>query len=94
MVDDPLGAFLCVLENVLHVEDIRGYIHHKMESIGDVDIQKDLEKICKNDLSLKPEYVHLERLKLVKQMFYTDIKNEYWVRIVLSMVYDDLLWLG
>ena len=65
-----------------------------MESIGDEDIHKDLEKICRNDLTLKPEYVHLKKLKLVKQMFYMDFDNEEWVRIVLSRVHDDLLWLG
>lgn len=27
LVDDPQGAFLQVLENVLHVEDIRSYIY-------------------------------------------------------------------
>ena len=56
LIDDLVGAFSHVLDNVLHVEDIRGYIHCKMESIGDVDIHKDLEKICNNDLTLKPEY--------------------------------------
>ena len=93
LVDDPVGAFSCIPDNILHVEDICGYIHYKMESIGDADIYKDLEKICKNDLSLKPEYARLERLNLVKKMFYTDFENEEWVRIVLSRVHDDLLWL-
>ena len=30
---------------------------------------------------------------MVKQIFYTDFENEEWVRIVLSRVHDDLLWL-
>ena len=71
LLDDPLKPFLQVLENVLNVEDIRGYIHCKIESIGDSDIHKDLEKICRNDLSLKPEFAYLEQLNLVKNMFYT-----------------------
>ena len=66
LVDDPLGAFSQVLNNVLHVEDIRGYIHYKIESIGDFDIHKNLKKICRNDLSLKPEFAYLERLNLVR----------------------------
>ena len=45
LVDDPVGAFSCIPDNILHVEDIRGYIHYKMESIGDANIHKDLEKI-------------------------------------------------
>ena len=45
LLDDPLGVFLQVLDNILHVKDIKGYIHCKIESIGDFDIHKDLEKI-------------------------------------------------
>ena len=93
LVDDLVRAFLHIQDNVLHVEDIHGYIHCKMERIGDVDIHKDLEKICNNDLTLKPEYARLERLNLIKKMFYTDFENEEWVRIVLSRVHDVLLYL-
>ena len=60
LLDDPIGAFLQVLKNVLHVEDIRSYIHCKIESIGDTEIHKELEKMCNNDLSRKPENAYLE----------------------------------
>lgn len=93
-LDDPTGAFSQVLENVLHVEDIRGYIHCKIESIDDLEIQKDLERMCNNDLSLRPKHRFLERLKLVKHMFYTNFDKNKWTRIILSRVHDDLLWLG
>ncbi len=52
------------------------------------------EKICRNDLSLKPEFAYLERLNLVKHMFYMDFDNQDWIRIILSRIHDDLLWLG
>ena len=81
-VDDLVGAFSRVPDNILHVEDIYGYIHCKMESIQDADIHNDLEKICNNDLTLKLEYARLERLNLIKKIFYTDFENEEWVRIV------------
>ena len=42
VLDDPIGTFSQVLENVLHVEDIRNYIHFKIESISDEKIHKDL----------------------------------------------------
>ena len=32
-VDDPLGEFLQILKNVIHVEDASSYIHYKFESI-------------------------------------------------------------
>ena len=76
MLDDPPSAFSQVPKNVLHIEDIRGYIHYKIESIGDSDIHKDLEKICRNDLSLKLEFAYLKRLNLVKHMFYMDFDNQ------------------
>ena len=78
----------------MHIEDIRCYIHCKIESIGDSDIHKDLEKIFKNNLSLKLEFAYLEMLNLVKQMFYTDFDNEDWIKIILRRVHDDLLGLG
>ena len=36
----------------------------------------------------------MERLNLVKHMFYTDFDNQDWIRIILSRIHDDLLWLG
>ena len=34
LVDDLLGAFSQISQNVLYVEDVRSYIHYKIESIG------------------------------------------------------------
>ena len=56
LLDDPIGSFLQVPTNVLHVKDIRSYIHYKIERIGDTKIHKELDKMCNNDLSLKLEY--------------------------------------
>ena len=75
LLDDPLGAFLKVLENVLHVEDIRIYIHCKIYSIGYKEIHRDLGTMCKNDLSLKFEYAHVEDLNFVRYMFYIEFDN-------------------
>ena len=91
LLDDPIGAFLQVPKNVLHVENIRIYIHCKIEIIGDVEIHKELEKMYDNDLSLKLKYANLEPLNLVKYMFYTEFENHKWTRIILSRVHDDLL---
>ena len=91
LLDDPIGAFFQVLKNVLHVKDIRGYIHYKIESIGDTKIHKEFEKMCNNDLSLKLEHAYLEQPNLVKHIFYTDFNNHEWTRIILSRVHNDLL---
>ena len=50
--------------------------------------------MCNNDLTLKPKYTSLERLKIVKYMFYIEFYNHEWTRITLSRVCNDLLWLG
>ena len=94
LLDDPIGAFLQVPKKILHVEDIRSYIHCKIESIGDAEIHKELEKMCNNDLSLQLEYANLEPLNLVKYMFYMEFENHEWTRIILIRFHDDLLWLG
>ena len=78
-LDDLIGAFLQVTKNVLHVEDIHSYIHYKIERIGDSKIHKELEKMCNNDLSLKPKYVGLEELNLVEYIFYTKFNNHEWI---------------
>ena len=93
-LDDSIGAFSKVLENVLHVEDIHSYIHWKIKSIRDVEIHKEIEKMCNKDLTLKPKYMRLNELNLVKYMFYTKLNNHEWTRIILSRVHDDQLWLG
>ena len=74
-LDDLIGAFSKVLENVLHVEDIHSYIHCKIERIGAIEIHKEVEKMCNNDLSLKPKYANLEELNLIKYMFYIEFNN-------------------
>ena len=53
LLDDPIGAFSKVSDNVLHVEDIHSYIHCKIRSIGDSKIHRELEKMCNNDLTAK-----------------------------------------
>ena len=75
LLDDHLGMLSQVLLNVLHIEDIRSYIHWKFESISDNEIHHELSKVCNGDLSLKSEYTDLEELNLVKYMFYTKFDN-------------------
>ena len=94
LLDDLMGKFSKVPDNVSHVEDICSYIHYKIESISDFEIHRELEKMCNNDLNLKPEYASLDKLNLVKYMFYIEFDNHEWTKIILSRVYNDLLWLG
>ena len=90
LLDDPLGAFSQVLKNVLHVEDIKSYIHCKIEIIGDDEIHRDLDDMCNDDLSLKSKFMHLEKLNLVKYILYIEFDNHEWTQIILSRVHDDI----
>ena len=84
LIDDPLGAFSEILPNMLHVEDVRSYIHYKFESISDGDIHKDLNIMCNGDLTLKQDFVNLNEMNLIKYIFYIEFDNHEWSRIILS----------
>ena len=60
---------------MLHVEYVQSYINFKIERIGDEDIHKFFGVMCNNDLTLKFECGHLNKLNLVKYMFYTEFDN-------------------
>ena len=79
---------LDLIEGYAHI-----FLHYKIESIGDFEIQKELENMRNNDLSLKFERKYLEHLNLVKNMFYIDFDNNEWTRIILSRMHDYFLWL-
>ena len=83
LLNDLIGAFIKVSDNVLHVEDIHSYIHCKIRSIGDSKIHRELEKMCNNDLTLKLEYASSDGLNLVKYM-YIEFYYHEWTRIILS----------
>jgi len=54
---DPLGAFSSVLNGVLHVEDIRVYIHANIDEFGDSRYVDFFEKqLMDENKELKPEY--------------------------------------
>ena len=91
LIDYPLGAFSQIQPNVLHIEDVRSYMHSKFESIGDGDINKDLNIMCSRYLTLKLEFTHLNELNLIKYIFYTEFDNHKWSRIILSRVHEGVL---
>lgn len=54
-----------VPHKILHIEDVRAYVHCKFERIGDNDLHKDLDLECNNDLSLKKGFEYLSGLNIV-----------------------------
>ena len=83
-VNDPLGSFSQVLDNVLHVEYIRSHIHCKFESVGDNEIHKELDLVFNGDLSLKQDSTHLEELNIVNYMFHIDFDNQDSRKMILN----------
>lgn len=59
LIDDLLGVFSQIPQNVLHVEDIKRYIHYKFGIIGDEYIHNNLGFMCNSDLTLKSKYACL-----------------------------------
>lgn len=94
LIDDPLGEFSQILQNVLHIEDVRSYIHCKFKSVGDEYIHKDLGFMCNGYLTLKSEYAYLNKLNLIKHVFYTKFGSHECRKIILSKVHEEMFWIG
>lgn len=50
--DDPEGSFSQTPVGILHVEDIRAYIHCKYETIGEVNIYSELDSMVEANESM------------------------------------------
>ena len=90
MEDDPLGSFSQVSNKILHVKDVRAYIHYKFESIGESDIHKYLDLVYNNDQSWKIGFEHVNELNIIKHMFYMEFGNHRWNRIILSIIHESM----
>lgn len=84
MENNPEGAFSQTPFGVLHVEDIRTYIHCKFESIGDLEIMKEMNEVLDDQGVLKVEFTNLDNCRLITYMEQHEFSNAEWVRIVLS----------
>lgn len=93
-IDDPLGKVSQILPNLLHIGDVRSYIHSKFKSVGDDNIHKDLGVMCNGYLSLKYKYAYMNELNLNKYMFYMEFDNHEWTRIILSQFIEEFFWVG
>lgn len=64
--NDLKGAFLQTPYDMLHVEDIKAYIHCKYETIGDVKIYREIDEMIDSDGNMKEEFKHLEDQSIIK----------------------------
>lgn len=87
-----IDALSSVPSIVLLVEDIRSYIHYKLEELGEKFIRKEFKGLCVND-QFKVEYLPLKTKGLSNAIDFPDQSHFNWVRYVLSKVHDQFLWL-
>lgn len=93
MEDDPEGAFLQTPHGVLHVEDIRAYIHYKFEIIGIAEIIKDMSDMMEEE-KLKPKFTRLKDLNIFQMFEFYEFDEPKWIKIILSRMHDKFIWMG
>lgn len=77
---DPLGAFSLVLYGVLHVKDIRAYIHENLEGLGSSRLLNLYsKKLLGNDFRIKQEYRVLEENNFVQVVKFLFFDENEWV---------------
>ena len=50
--------------------------------------------MCQRNLSLKQEFTQLKELNIVNYMFYTNLHNHEWRKIILSYIHKGMFWVG
>lgn len=90
--DVPNSAFSSVSYKVLHVDDVRAYIHCIIEETGNEVILSLYNKhIRDKDGNPKPEYAQLQRKSFMKFFHFLLFDEGEWVRYILSHVHDDFI---
>ena len=89
MENNPEGAFSQTPFGVLHIEDIRAYIHCKFESIRDLEIMKEMTKVLDDQGVVKLEFTNINNFGLITYMEQHEFSNAKWFRIILSSIHDE-----
>lgn len=74
-------------------EGISDYIDCKIEDLGSLAIHSQLGLFCGKDKKIKPEYNILEKKKLHNDVYFLEDFTEDHIRIILSRVHGDKLYL-
>lgn len=91
---NPIGAFSFILHKVLHVDDVRAYIHYEIEETSSKDIL-DLytDNIMDEIGNPKPEFVQLQRKGFTQFVNFLIFDEKEWVRYVLNRIHVEFIWL-
>jgi hypothetical protein len=93
MEDEPEAAFSQNPHGIFHVEDIRAYIHCKIEIIGNAQIIRDLRDMMEEG-ELKHEFTKLKDLNIFQMFEFYEFDELEWIKIILSIIHDKFIWMG
>ena len=89
---DPFNALSMIPPKVLMVQDVRKFYNYKIGSIGDMEIRQAYDRLCENGV-LREEYKIVEKKGLTRALDFPNVFKIEWIRIVLSIIHDNSLWL-
>lgn len=73
--------------------DVIGYIDHKLQDLGSLVIHSQLSLFCGDDKKIKPEYSIKEKKKLHSAIYFIEEFIKEHIRIILSRVHGDKMYL-
>lgn len=90
---DPAGALSSVPYGVLHVEDIRSYIHCKLEDLGTFAIFDQYRTLCDKQGVIKDQFRRVTNKGFHHAMNFLDEFEGDHIRYVLSKIHNQFMWL-
>lgn len=94
MEDNLYGAFSSIPYGVLHVEDIRAYIHCNIEDLGNAEMLSLYTKHMIGDMgNLKLDFKSFQDKGFTQFVKFLVFDEPKWVRYILSRVHDEFIWL-
>lgn len=92
---DPLGAFSYIPYEVLHVKDIRAYIHTNLEETRGSQLSNLYSNhLLGGDYKIKLKFKVLEEKNCIQVANFSLFEEDEWVRYVLSIIHDKFMWLS
>lgn len=89
---EPLGAFSSMSYGVLHIEDIREYVHANIKDLGSVQLfELYSNPIVQEDFTVKLEFKTLVEKKFAQFAKFPIFEEDEWVHYILSKVHDEFM---
>lgn len=79
---------------VMHVENIRAYIHCKKELVGLDRLRAHMETMMKLDKTFMDKYAQWSNHPIGEYAMTYEFYESEWIKILLSRIHDDLFWIG